>query len=285
MHRCAFTIVELLVVITITVVLLALLAPALDKAIYEAELAKCASTLRSVASTAIVYAGDFKRRYPHRTLVAVNVSHTTQLQESGYGDIRTVLRGYFSINGHLNCPLTRSIDLDGAPDTARVHAAYSMWFGWQYKMSEGVAGTQYRPAETGRFKGMFRVGDRFTFHDTYVPSGTEYAFDLLASDYDFTNEIDGYGRVTHPEDDGVRAPLVYQTADLYVSMWQGVPQARGRTELNFAYQAGHVQRFDMVDDQSAYDDDRFTAVPYHTRVISNHWGPRGQRMYLTLPRR
>lgn len=39
----AFTLIELLVVITIIVVLLALLVPALDKAIYQAQLSVCAA--------------------------------------------------------------------------------------------------------------------------------------------------------------------------------------------------------------------------------------------------
>jgi prepilin-type N-terminal cleavage/methylation domain-containing protein len=39
----AFTLIELLVVVTIIVVLLSLLTPALDRAIYETELAVCAS--------------------------------------------------------------------------------------------------------------------------------------------------------------------------------------------------------------------------------------------------
>jgi len=43
----AFTLVELLVVFTIIVILLALLVPALGRAIYHARLAQCAGRLRS----------------------------------------------------------------------------------------------------------------------------------------------------------------------------------------------------------------------------------------------
>jgi prepilin-type N-terminal cleavage/methylation domain-containing protein len=51
-----FTIVELLVVITIIVVLLALLMPGLDRAIYQAELAVCGSRLKSLGAAVSTYA-------------------------------------------------------------------------------------------------------------------------------------------------------------------------------------------------------------------------------------
>ena len=62
----AFTLIELLVVITVIVILLALLAPALDQAIYQAELAVCGSKLRAVATSALSYAVESKRHFPHR---------------------------------------------------------------------------------------------------------------------------------------------------------------------------------------------------------------------------
>src|SRR5688572_20534128 len=62
----AFTLIELLVVITIIVVLLALLTPALDKAIYAAELAVCGAQMRGVAQSTIAYAMEYERTYPNR---------------------------------------------------------------------------------------------------------------------------------------------------------------------------------------------------------------------------
>ena len=67
--RKAFTLVELLVIITIIVVLLALLAPAMGKAIYQAQLAACATRLKSFATGVTVYAIDYRRSYPHRPWV------------------------------------------------------------------------------------------------------------------------------------------------------------------------------------------------------------------------
>ena len=50
--RSGFTLIEQLVVVTILVLLLALLAPALDRAVYSAELTVCGTTLRTLASSA-----------------------------------------------------------------------------------------------------------------------------------------------------------------------------------------------------------------------------------------
>src|SRR5688500_8855542 len=66
MRTTAFTLIELLVVVTIIVVLLALLTPALDKAIYQAELTVCGANQRAVAMSAVSYATGSKRFYPHR---------------------------------------------------------------------------------------------------------------------------------------------------------------------------------------------------------------------------
>ena len=57
---------ELLVVITIIVILLSLLAPALDEAVYQAELVLCASKLDATALGITGYALDHGRRYPRR---------------------------------------------------------------------------------------------------------------------------------------------------------------------------------------------------------------------------
>ena len=55
-NRSGFTLVELLVVVTIIVILLALMAPALDKAVEAAQRAKCAANMHSIATGAVTYA-------------------------------------------------------------------------------------------------------------------------------------------------------------------------------------------------------------------------------------
>ncbi|HVL39702.1 MAG TPA: type II secretion system protein, partial [Fimbriimonadaceae bacterium] len=65
-NRAAFTLVELLVVITILVVLLAMLTPAMDRAIYQAQLTVSAANLKSIAGGVTTYATEQQRKYPHR---------------------------------------------------------------------------------------------------------------------------------------------------------------------------------------------------------------------------
>src|SRR5258708_15496333 len=59
-RRGAFTLIELLVVVTIIVVLLALLTPALDKAIYQAQLARCAAQIKGIGAGATAYSTEHR---------------------------------------------------------------------------------------------------------------------------------------------------------------------------------------------------------------------------------
>jgi len=63
-RREGFTLIELLVVVTVIIVLLALLTPALDKAIYAAEKVDCLSRQRVLISAANTYAIDQKKYLP-----------------------------------------------------------------------------------------------------------------------------------------------------------------------------------------------------------------------------
>src|SRR5687767_12600186 len=70
----AFSLVELLVVVTIITVLMALLAPAMDQAIYQAELAVCGANQRTTAGAVTLYAAGNKRSYPYRPGVRDDVA-------------------------------------------------------------------------------------------------------------------------------------------------------------------------------------------------------------------
>src|SRR5688572_24681708 len=119
----AFTLIELLVVVTIIVVLLALLVPALDKTIYQADLVACAAKLDAIGGLMTSGAAANQRRYPDRLPVwaptVVNLPKQPNPNTPGGfdgGDNRPALRGYLgaSLNKMLNDPLCKPVDIDGS---------------------------------------------------------------------------------------------------------------------------------------------------------------------------
>src|SRR5690349_16161789 len=116
MPRSAFTLIELLVVVTIIAVLLALLTPAVDKAIYQAQLTVCGANLRATGGGVILYAMGSRKFYPHRGLQEVKDSNpyysqsfippTALSRTTGVSyDLRPPLKGYVAINKQLLDPL------------------------------------------------------------------------------------------------------------------------------------------------------------------------------------
>src|SRR5688500_15842536 len=81
MCRKAFTIVELLVVITIIVILMSMLAPVMDKAFELSARAICASQQHQVILATIGYAGDQSGRMPSGIRNGYEVP-----QDPGYGN-------------------------------------------------------------------------------------------------------------------------------------------------------------------------------------------------------
>ncbi len=74
--RLGFTLIELLVVVTIIAVLLALLAPALDKAVGIAQEAKCLSNLHQIGLGMHFYTGEYRRYFPPKYTPGTTTSGT-----------------------------------------------------------------------------------------------------------------------------------------------------------------------------------------------------------------
>ena len=251
-----FTIVELLVVITIIVVLLALLTPAMDKAIYQAELAVCGANLHGVSGGGLTYAMANKRAYPSPPDGRGWNAHTTRL---GYGsvpatDLRPLLKEYVELN-LLLCPLTQQIALDeesNRPD-AQINSPYDVWFGWQFNIDANPQ------------RGMFRMGDRFEWNTT--------RFNVLATDFNFVDVVDPSAQSSHPDDAGVLSNEVYQSDEvgptaglglgvpggtyLTMSRWTRVWMQRGLIDMNVTTDDGSVERYLKVEPV----DDRMSQVP------------------------
>lgn len=197
----AFTIVELLVVITIIVVLLALLAPALDTAIYEAELAVCGAQLKAIGTGVTTYAMEHKRHYPYRSGVR-DLSHyywpnsLSQGANNTTHDDRPELRPYVAINAAFNDPLSKRVDFDGSHPQSWVWVPYSLWFGFQY----AVQPVDPRQG-TRQDRGMFKMGDELEWSDQKRISPAE-RYRVLASDMFWTRNDDGDYVGAHPDKAG-----------------------------------------------------------------------------------
>jgi len=270
----AFTIVELLVVITILVVLLALLMPALDRAIYQADLTVCAAKTRAAANGALQYAFDHSKRFPYRQTIddgdhirpdylAVNAVGSAGAVSF---DDRPTIRNYIPLNPTLNCPLTPAVDLEVQEPSAQtfVYTSYALWFGFRFGRT------------TNPEPGMRKLGDRFAWQGS--------GFDLLASDSD-SIDIDKWVGTAHPDAGGQLNSEVLRNElnDGYFvtfSFWTNRNRGqvtRDGVDLNFAHTDGSVRRMLNV----LVDDTRLVPVP--DRSSTTGWASTGPGRRRWLP--
>jgi prepilin-type N-terminal cleavage/methylation domain-containing protein len=202
----AFTLVELLVVITIVVVLLALLTPALDRAIYQAELAVCAGQQKAAAAGVLQYAFESRRAYPYRRGPREDpLQWVPNGLSSNTSDDRPVI--YRAILPKLLLdPFQKDLEIVNNPPATAVYVNYSLWFGWRYEARN-------------REQGMYRIGDRFTWTDTDTdPSRpVQRSFNLLICDED--RRLSGQIQSTHPDLDGVMDFRWYENAPNINPLW------------------------------------------------------------------
>jgi prepilin-type N-terminal cleavage/methylation domain-containing protein len=243
-----FTLIELLVVITIIVVLLALLTPALDKAIYQAELAVCAANMHGVGNSLLIYTADHKRRYPDNRLDFYTPFHL--YNRGGSPDLRATLKPYLSVNKSFNDPLNPVVDFENSVAGAEVFGDYNMWFGYKYTDEAG----------------MKKAGDRWTYRGD--------RFNLLLSDQDRVGS-DNAGQLnnsSHPDHDRVMAPIVAQDervggTPLTLSWWDvHGPRRRGPVDHNYLRDDLSVQRIDNVSHDAG---DPANPQAYMARVPQN----------------
>jgi len=263
----AFTLVELLVVVTIVVILIALLLPAMSRAIYSATLAQCGANLKSVAGSVQTYAFDHRKFYPERGLFGPNPGIPTPICLQGHAsndyDMRPPLKGYVQINKQLNDPFTIPVDLElegnGHPI---IMASYAMWWAW------GYAGNAP----------MTRVGESWTFQNT--------SYNLLVGDYELLWDLERRVTASHPDLGGGAPQLIQRAGDNQpVASWAGNGTLsawaldgtnRARLDLNNAFDDGSVRRSTGV----VIRDPRFNGVPYYS---DNHDFPGNFVQYVPRP--
>ena len=250
--RSAFTLIELLVVITIIVVLLAMLTPALDKAIYQAQLTVCGTQCREIASGVTMYASDNRRHYPDRGIVSSGQAYASdQAAEIKYTpvvtqrvDQRPILKKALpALSAQLNDPLAGRIDVEDAGSLI-VFAPYNLW--WDFKYANGRA--------------MTKLGDRW--------SVGKDEFEVLVGDRDLVRPAPGNG-ASGPEAQSSHADDVYERGVLHavvlqnqqapwlittgenttLAMWysgENTTAQRGMVDDNFGMSDLSVLRFNRV---------------------------------------
>ncbi len=259
MKRNAFTLIEVLIVVSIIVILLALLIPALDKMIYEAELAKCATSQQAVGQSAIIYAADHQKYFPHRPGVLGGPWEAAQLTDGGRSfDARPMLRAYLSLNQSLNCPLSQPVDLEGSKPSTWAYTSYSLWFGFQY----------------GEEKGMVQLGDGVVWQGRKL--------DLLISDLNLISTAGvGVAISSHPDrkgqmrnehwqdhnrSDAESAPAPFGSP-ISRSWWGIGGSPRGPLDLNMGCADGSMVRYNAVEAA----DPRTQALPLFADKTHPDW--------------
>ena len=243
MRSFGFTLVELLVVITIIVVLLSLLTPALDEAVYQAELTKCGAQLKSYATALTTGAVERRRSYPRR----LGSFQPIDLNDPNGNDERPELIAYLgsSLNPLLNCPLTIPVDIDNTQINMYAQTSYAMWHGWRTGPTE---------------RRMARLGDDWTWDGQ--------SFQILIQDYELWHDGFKYIYSGQPDRAGVLVPYVVQDAgNQTTSTWYGNPP-RGPIAINAAHTDASVQRTADIPAYQLHEDERTVRVP--NQLDANH---------------
>ena len=256
--HAAFTLIELLVVVAIIAVLLTLFTPALDMAIYKADLTMCATQLRNVGLGATSYALEYKRFYPDRPIVRAGKQPVTLARYARNGtDDRPVIQEHIPLKLLVD-PLTGNVDLGigaNGPNT-EVISPTQMWFGWRFWLD---AANSTLNSQWGNQQGSTRLGRAFTWE------GREYK--LLAADHDFFAVDLTIPMASHQDDFGSLYNDVRQNDDdVTISRWVANGVDRGPLDRNFAFDDGSVVLIEDI----LREDDRMALVPYQAEVSARY---------------
>jgi hypothetical protein len=193
-HSSSFSLVELLVVISIFAILISLLSPSLKTVLYNSQITECKFKLKNITTGVLIYADDFSEHYPDYGGTH-GLKYTTDSVGSGGGmallGAYTGLSKFKSVNDVKEehnqvwrCPQEApGRPTSGYGSNRKSYATYFNMF----------SGTNAHYQKTDRSQLMVRVGDLLTMSVTLnrddpthwsrpSPLGWPLSFNVLASD-------------------------------------------------------------------------------------------------------
>lgn len=264
--------------------LLSLLVPAMDKAMYQANLAACGSNLKGIASSVSAYAVASRQSYPDR-----NQNVNTQKQphnlalNANTADDRLALEGYVETDLLVD-PLCEKVNLargETHPNSA-VFASYNLYFGYGYNGNGG----------------MRKIGEKVTYTNNSASPPRTYRFTVIAADQDVILSTLAWAHSSHPDADGIMHNRYFQdqpdndrsiggvgilAPQMVLSWWESPRNhRRGPIEMNTAFADGSVTRYNGVEWDAGHpqepSDERMVGVPEFSDGV-NYPG-----WWITLPR-
>ena len=244
MRPTRFTLVELLVAVTVLSVLAALLLPALGQAVHNARMLTCTSNLHQFGLGAMTYALDHRNTWPARYDDPDGSIGTWGygMRESSEGAFPQGLRGpgfdhtqmfagYQDDPDALHCPFlpARGRFSDPTPIT---RGTYALYWGWQ--LAPGEPFNRKVGQEMGYGGKSFRV---------------------IGSDV-YNYYTSGFIRSGHPDPDGVL--YLQQGSTNKWARWRGDDGIHGPLDMSFLFDDLSATRLNDVLDR----DDRLETVPY-----------------------
>jgi prepilin-type N-terminal cleavage/methylation domain-containing protein len=274
--RLAFTLVELLVVISIIALLVAMLVPAMEQAVYEAKIASCAAQLTGIVSGANTYALAANNHYPTPpagrrgwTNAGVYTADYLGRKDQPDRDLRLIIRDHIPLKMMLCPQIGQQIDptYEANDASSLVFANYGLHFSREFTDGYGDGG-------------LMRVNDRLGWTDAAADpsSPPTYYFRVVASDMNIYHETNNWAESSHPQ---------LGTSGMFASAYQNTPagnqqytyarwtwlNGRGPIDVNFTLTDGSTHVYRAVSQK----DGRLRRVPVASNGTVN--GP----YYFYLP--